>query len=144
MAFETWLNFKQVRGHQFAQRRPKGLPEPDLLPHPDDVVLDFATGNVEIRGPLTKEEKVLWDYWREMQRAWEDELRQLQKQRQHARRADKKAMLDKEIAKSHAVLRMLEFALNGNRAVMQFLEQRVYAPLKDRLPSRNSVRQRRN
>jgi hypothetical protein len=39
-----------------------GLPEP--FPHPDDVVVNLRTGEVIIKGPLTKEEKAVWDHMR--------------------------------------------------------------------------------
>ncbi len=39
--------------------------EPDPIPHPDDIVIDVNTGTVEIRGPMTREEKIKWDRARE-------------------------------------------------------------------------------
>ncbi|MES2699574.1 MAG: DUF5681 domain-containing protein [Pseudomonadota bacterium] len=34
-----------------------GLPDPQPIPHPDDLVLDFNTGDVKFLGPKTREEK---------------------------------------------------------------------------------------
>ena len=38
-----------------------GYNGPEPLPHPNDVVINMRTGQVEIHGPMTKEEKVWWD-----------------------------------------------------------------------------------
>jgi ferric-dicitrate binding protein FerR (iron transport regulator) len=35
------------------------------LPSRDDIVMDMKTDQVIIKGPMTKEEKVEWDRWRE-------------------------------------------------------------------------------
>ncbi|MFL6725838.1 MAG: DUF5681 domain-containing protein, partial [Sphingomicrobium sp.] len=34
-----------------------GLPDPQPLPHPDDVQIDYRNGTFRIAGPITKEEK---------------------------------------------------------------------------------------
>ncbi|MFL6728185.1 MAG: DUF5681 domain-containing protein [Sphingomicrobium sp.] len=46
---------------ELARRRALGLPEPDVLPHPDDIDIDEATEQVEIRGPSTPEQKAILD-----------------------------------------------------------------------------------
>jgi len=38
-----------------------GVVAPPPLPHPDDIVIDMKTGRVDIRGPMTKEDKAMWD-----------------------------------------------------------------------------------
>jgi hypothetical protein len=58
---ETFQTYKQEWTREFARCRERGLPEPDQLPHPDDVLLNYRNGTVNIDGPLTKEEKALWD-----------------------------------------------------------------------------------
>lgn len=39
-----------------AERKRKGLPPPDLLPHPDDIVLNRARGEAYVNGPETQED----------------------------------------------------------------------------------------
>lgn len=39
-----------------------GKPEPEQLPHPDHLIIDLATGNMVISGPLTLAEKQSWDF----------------------------------------------------------------------------------
>ena len=41
---------------QIEQHRRKDLPPPELLPHPDDIVLNPVTGHAYISGPETKED----------------------------------------------------------------------------------------
>jgi hypothetical protein len=34
---------------------------PAPVPHPDDIIIDVQTGSVRVTGPMTREEKALWD-----------------------------------------------------------------------------------
>ena len=60
-SLETFTTYKLEWNKEFDRCRRQGLPEPNQLPHPDDVILDYRKGTVIIDGPLTKEEKELWD-----------------------------------------------------------------------------------
>lgn len=53
--------YKEDGGLLFARIRSRGLPEPDLLPHPDDIYIDEQRQRVEIRGPSTPEQKAGFD-----------------------------------------------------------------------------------
>lgn len=59
--FESATDYKMKWEREFERCRRLGLPEPEVLPHPDDVILDIATGNVTFQGPTTKEERVRFD-----------------------------------------------------------------------------------
>ncbi len=51
------------RGEEIlADREHTGLPPPDLLPHPDDIVLRPATGEAYVNGPETPEEARHYDH----------------------------------------------------------------------------------
>ncbi len=39
----------------------KGIEPPELTPHPDDIHINLNTGRVEIKGPMTPEDKKIWD-----------------------------------------------------------------------------------
>ena len=41
---------------QIAEHRRRGLPPPEILPHPDDIVLNHRTGEAWINGPETRED----------------------------------------------------------------------------------------
>ncbi|MFL6759058.1 DUF5681 domain-containing protein [Sphingomonas sp.] len=60
-SLESFLTYKTKWTEEIERCERDGRPMPTPLPHPDDVILDFRKGTVNIRGPLTKEEKVEWD-----------------------------------------------------------------------------------
>lgn len=62
---ETAISYKVDWERELERRRAAGISAPAPIPHPDDVVIDMATGLVRITGPMTKEEKVVWDGFRE-------------------------------------------------------------------------------
>jgi hypothetical protein len=64
-SLESFLNYKISWDREIERCEKAGLPAPSPVPHPDDVILDFRKGTVNIRGPLTKEEKAEWDKRRE-------------------------------------------------------------------------------
>jgi hypothetical protein len=60
-SLESFLTYKIEWEKEIERCEKAGLPAPAPVPHPDDVILDFRKGTVNIRGPLTKEEKIDWD-----------------------------------------------------------------------------------
>lgn len=65
---DEWLNsaieYKTSWERELEARERHGRTGPDPLPHPDDIVINMQSGQVEIRGPLTKEEKEKWEHAR--------------------------------------------------------------------------------
>ena len=57
----TAIDYKNGWDDELERRRRTGDTGPEPLPHPDDIVINMQTGLVEIRGPMTKEEKAIWD-----------------------------------------------------------------------------------
>jgi Family of unknown function (DUF5681) len=55
--FGTMVEFKREWDKEIERCRKAGLPEPLVIPHPDDIILDPDNGNVRIQGPKTKEQK---------------------------------------------------------------------------------------
>jgi hypothetical protein len=49
----------RVQGWEEAleRRKRQGLTGPEPIPHPDDIIIDLVTGEVTLKGPLTKEQK---------------------------------------------------------------------------------------
>jgi hypothetical protein len=60
-SIETFTEYKRRWGEEFARCRREGLPEPEQLPHPDDVIIDYRKGSLRLAGPITLEEKKKWD-----------------------------------------------------------------------------------
>jgi hypothetical protein len=54
---EETIKYKCEWERQIDQAREKGEPEPQPIPHPDDIMIDFRNGTVRICGPKTKDEK---------------------------------------------------------------------------------------
>jgi hypothetical protein len=65
---DEWLKaaiqYKHEWEQRLARRAALGITGPEPLPHPDDIVIDMKTGQVIVKGPMTKEEKVVWDQLR--------------------------------------------------------------------------------
>lgn len=59
--FEAACDYKIGWQQAFDHARKHGLPEPDVVPHPDDIVLDMRRAEVRYEGPMTPEEKRKWD-----------------------------------------------------------------------------------
>lgn len=58
----TQLNeYKLQAKREFARYEKLGLPPPDFLPHPDDIEIDPRRGTADVHGPITPEEKRVWD-----------------------------------------------------------------------------------
>lgn len=62
--FEGALTYKTEWDKELERRKQASITNlPDPLPHPNQIVLDMRTGTVRMTGPMTKEEKVLFDDW---------------------------------------------------------------------------------
>ncbi len=59
--FKGMLAYKDRCHADIARCKALGLEPPDLLPHPDDIKLDFRTGDIQFVGPIDEREKHLWD-----------------------------------------------------------------------------------
>lgn len=88
--FETAVDYKANAEEEIRRARQLGQPEPEILPHPDDIVLDINTGSVRIRGPQTKEEKKEWDRLIGRRDAAQEEVSYFAKKHRQARSDDKR------------------------------------------------------
>ena len=48
--------YKEKYAPIFEKHEREGLDPPDIYPHPDDIIIDQATGEVKIDGPMSKEQ----------------------------------------------------------------------------------------
>lgn len=60
-AMDTAIKYKVEWERTLERYRELGIPEPVLLPHPDDVVIDLQKGSFQVLGPATAEEKAELD-----------------------------------------------------------------------------------
>ena len=54
------IDYKADWDRELEDRKVRGVSGPEPLPHPDDIVIDMKTGEVHVKGPFTKEEKIRW------------------------------------------------------------------------------------
>jgi Family of unknown function (DUF5681) len=76
---QTMIKYKSDWEMELERRKLHGitnLPEP--LPHPDDIIVNFRTGKVEVRGPMGKEELNDLQKWLEQKSVLEKELENLE------------------------------------------------------------------
>lgn len=59
--YATAVEYKWGWEQEIDHARKHGLPEPEPLPHPADVIIDTRTAEVRYAGSMTPEEKVSWD-----------------------------------------------------------------------------------
>ncbi len=50
-----WTDFKEVQQRRLAQAKANGAPQARILPHPDDIIIDYERG-VRFLGPVDEEE----------------------------------------------------------------------------------------
>lgn len=55
--FGIWVEYKREWTEAIERAERAGIDPPRPIPHPADVILDPTTGNVEIEGPLTREQR---------------------------------------------------------------------------------------
>ena len=58
---ERFIDYKHRWDEEIERCRKLGIDEPEPIPHPDDIILNFTTGSVDFHGPRTKEEKAKYD-----------------------------------------------------------------------------------
>src|SRR5882724_11925710 len=51
------VDYKEHWDPVLAERARTGATGPEPLPHPDDIIIDYETGEVRIDGPVMKEQK---------------------------------------------------------------------------------------
>ena len=59
--FKVAIDYKCNWEEEIQRARELGHPEPQPIPHPDDVFINPRTGELQCCGPMTKEEKAEWD-----------------------------------------------------------------------------------
>jgi hypothetical protein len=101
------------------RRKELGIKGPDPLIHPDDLVIEQATGKLHIRGPATAEETARWQQLRESARA---DLRELKARRADPNRRNTQKTSD-QIVMAEKTLKIIEDARDGSREAMVILEK---------------------
>lgn len=75
---KTMIEAKVFGEEELARRAERGLTdEPELVPHPDDINIDFQTGDVQVRGLQSKQEREFYAKLRDRAKMLRDGLRAL-------------------------------------------------------------------
>jgi hypothetical protein len=98
-----------------------GITAADPLPHPDDIVVDVGDGTVVIKGPASKEEKVLRAIWTEQQSSFENDRGELLDYLEDPTATEREKAL-KDVAKLTECLKIVRLALSGSRPILRFLK----------------------
>lgn len=77
---ETAIEYKNSWEIEIAHCKARGTEPPEPIPHPDDIEINFRTGEVIIKGPFTKEEKQRWDRLRERKAEFQAEAVELREE----------------------------------------------------------------
>lgn len=109
---ETAINYKVDWERELERRQRTGVTGPEPLPHPDDIVIDMRTGKVLIKGPMTKEEKVVWDQFRDRKAECEQSIADNEKLLRKNPRHRHREILLKEIANERKLLEIINRALS--------------------------------
>ena len=72
--FEMACEYKKVWKPEFLRCEASGLAPPAILPHPDDVLIDYATGDVRFVGPNNEADRARWERNEEERRFWLDQI----------------------------------------------------------------------
>ena len=92
---QTAIEYKVDWERELERRKALGIEAPEPIPHPDHVIIDMATGQVRITGPMTKEEKVVWDKFRARKDECEQTIAELEDTlRRRPRHPRREIMLD--------------------------------------------------
>ena len=54
---KTAIDYKEHWHHVLAERARKGTTGPEPVPHPDEVIIDYETGEIRIDGPVMQEQR---------------------------------------------------------------------------------------
>jgi len=93
----------------FEQCKKEGRPCPDILPHPDDILVDLRRGDVQIVGPWDKRHKREWDQMQSRKVEYLEEIDELRKRQK--RKPDQAAFWADEIASMRQLCEFIDVFL---------------------------------
>jgi hypothetical protein len=71
------VDYKEHWHHVLAERARKGTTGPEPVPHPDEVIIDYETGEIRIDGPVMEEQKEAQNRLRAMSSDVEQSLKEI-------------------------------------------------------------------
>ena len=108
---ETAIIYKRDWDNELKRRREHSITAPDPIPHPDDVIINFRTGEVSICGPMTKEELADLDLWLNRKNDNEAELKVFADKLKDPEYTPYIKSVNKDIAHTKRILQIIDKAL---------------------------------
>jgi hypothetical protein len=88
-----------------------GIVAPDPVPHPDDIEIDMRTGQVLIKGPMTKEQKHRIDEMKEKKAGWLEEVAWLEQELSQQQEPRIREVLTQELAHARKIVDIIRKAV---------------------------------
>jgi hypothetical protein len=111
----TAVHYKEQWGEELQRCQEQGLEPPLLLPHPNDVCIDGQTGEVTVTGPVTLEQKEIWELGFEQRTIYEALTALLEEQLSQPLRKGERAKLDERLHRYKDHLQMINQILPDER-----------------------------
>jgi hypothetical protein len=109
---QTMIKYKSDWEMELERRKFQGITTlPDPLPHPDDIIVDYRTGKIEVRGPMSKEELIDLDLLITHRHNHEAELQAIMEEVNNPESAPYLDQLDCDIAYTKRILDIINTAL---------------------------------
>ena len=108
---ETAIIYKRDWDNELKRRREHSITAPDPIPHPDDVIINFRTGEVSICGPMTKEELADLDLWLNRKNDNEAEIKVFADNLKNPEYTPYLKSVNKDIAHTKRILQIIDKAL---------------------------------
>jgi hypothetical protein len=99
-AFEAAIDYKHRAQRELEFRQHTGTSGPEIIPHPEDVVVDPAAGTVKFKGPIDKKEQEQLEFLLEREEAFEQEAEYFRGKLTKTRNPEKRRSLERDIERS--------------------------------------------
>lgn len=122
--FGTAIDYKQSWSERIAHCKERGLPVPEPIPHPDDIIINPVDGGVKFIGPQSEDQKALFDKARERRIEAQKEVTYFAQKYRRAKDPTKKARYLQEWHWEQRLFDIINDAMEGRHKMR--LENRSY------------------
>ena len=105
--FQTMLDYKLSWEKEIERHKLMGIRPPEPVPHPDHIKIDLATGQVQITGPLTQEEKERWDRLKRRKQSAIEAIQAYEADLKDPKNKKYKAIIENEIEFEKKILKII-------------------------------------
>ena len=124
--FGKAFEYKQEWSERIAYCAKHGLPDPEPVPHPDDIILNPSNGHVDIQGPQTREQKAYYEEATQRRLDAQEEVNFFAGKYQRSRSEKSKALYLREWHFEQRMFDIIKDAMRGRHKMK--LENRSYHP----------------